>query len=492
MRCILKFYFILIITFLCISLSQRVLAINYQYGTTDNYDGTYLNIALVKANGVIYRNVMIAIGKVVSVAGGEVFNAVDTYDPITNQLTIPDVIVGGTHYPNVVVTVDSVLKVGLAFPNGIQPGGLTQFCYKTDCINNLDKFAFTYQIQPSNTPIILNQKQNLTTAQQALVVKANSIISSTPGNMAIVVIENDEIIFEKYHPQTTSQTPLMGYSASKSMTSLAVGKAICSGLIKDINAKSKDINPSLNAMAYGDATVRQLLMMSSGALRGSLAKGGTPDISTSGNPTLPIFWDILQQLDEVKARQVRSDGSLVMPGEEFSYKNYDNLSLSLMFIQNGVNHFPNVFENEVWKYFGAENPAYWVHDKNGIVYTNSTLIATPRDWARVGVGIKNIIKANNNDCFTNYLKDAFARDIVNDCTILGADYCISPTYTHYGYQYWVNGANDLPGTISMNGAYGQRLVINPAKNRVMWYSTYVLPSGVSTPSGALDRMFAAW
>lgn len=43
----------------------------------------------------------------------------DTYDPVTNQMTIPNVTVGATVYTNVVATVGNVLSVGGAYPAGL-------------------------------------------------------------------------------------------------------------------------------------------------------------------------------------------------------------------------------------------------------------------------------------------------------------------------------------------------------------------------------------
>ena len=75
---------------------------------------------------------------------------------------------------------------------------------------------------------------------------------------------------------------------------------------------------------------------------------------------------------------------------------------------------------------------------------------------------------------------------------IGPLYDYQDRYTGYGYQFWTGGSYDLPGTVSMNGAWGQRVVVNAAKNRVMYYATYQLTPTTPTPAGSLDKMFAAW
>ena len=467
-------------------------ALNMAYGTTDTYDGSQLHIAIVQVGPVIYRDVYISVKDVVAVTGGPVFVGIDTYDPTTNQLTIPDVIVGTNHYTNVVITVGSIYRVGLAFPNGVRVGGIEQFCYKIDCVASLSKLSMNYSFKPSTSPLPLPTNTNLTATQQQLVSKANSIINATEGNVALVIVENGQIVMEHYHPLVDAKTPLLSQSMGKSMTSLAIGKAMCNGSI-NLDSKAKDINPSLNGFAQGDSTVRQLLMMSSGATLASASNPGFPTMSPSnstGNPTLPMFLDNYLQLSTFSQKQVMPDGSYLQPGTVFSYKSFDDLTLGFMFIKNGYNSFPDVYQNEIVDFIGTESPSYQVKDINGVPTTYAGNLMVARDWARVGQAISNTLNANKNDCFTNYLKTATTQQIVNNN--LGPEYYYNDRYTGYGYQFWTGGSYDVPGTVSMNGAWGQRVVVNAAKNRVMYYATYQLTSTTPTPSGALDKMFAAW
>jgi len=487
-----KTFLALIFTLTASLIGGNVSALNMAYGTTDIYDGSQLHIAIVQVGPDIYRDVYITIKDIVAINGGPVYIGIDTYDATTNQLTIPDVTVGTTHYTNLVVTVDKVVKVGRAFPNGINTGGLEQFCYKIDCVASLNKLSTNYAFNPSPVPLPLPTNNNLTASQKTLVANATSIINSAEGNVALIIVENGQVIFERYHPLIDAKTPLISQSMGKSMTSLAIGKAMCNGLI-NLDTKAQDINPTLSGFAQGEATVRQLLMMSSGATLSVASNPGWPPMDPSnsiGNPTLPSYFDTTQTLAKFSQRQVMPDGSFLQPGTVFSYKSFDDWTLAFMFIKNGINNFQNVFQNNIWNFFGAENPAYVVKDSYGIPTTYNGYLATARDWARIGIGISNIINKNENDCFTNYLKTATTQQIVNNN--LGPDYYYNQNYTGYGYQFWTGGISDVKGTITMTGAWGQTIKVNPAKNRVMYYATYQLTPSTPTPAGPLDRMFAAW
>ena len=482
----------LIFTLLASLTGSNVAALNMYNGTTDIYDGSQLHIAIVQVGPAIYRDVYITIKDIIAINGGSVYIGIDTYDAATNQLTIPDVTVGAAHYTNLVVTVDKVIKIGRAFPQGVRTGGIDQFCYKIDCVASLSKLSMNYAFKPSLNQLPLPTNLNLTASQKALVASATSIINSVEGNVALVIVENGQIIFERYHPLIDAKTPLLSQSMGKSMTSMAIGKAMCNGSI-NLDAKAKDINPSLNGFAQGESTVRQLLMMSSGATLAAASNPGWPAMDPTnslGNPTLATYFDNTLALATFSQRQIMSDGSYLQPGTVFSYKSLDDLTLAFMFIQNGYNSFPDVYQNDLINFIGTESYAYVLKDINDIPVTYSGNFLIARDWARVGQAISNTINANKNDCFTNYIKTATTQQIANNN--LGSDYYYNSDYSGYGYQFWTGGIRDLPGTITMSGAWGQTIKVNPAKNRVMYYATYQLTPTTPTPAGPLDKMFAAW
>lgn len=77
-----------------------------------NPDNNQLTIASVDVAGTTYTNVVVTVGKVLSVKGGIPSGVSDSYNVALNQLTIPAVQVGSTTYTNVVITVGQVLSVG--------------------------------------------------------------------------------------------------------------------------------------------------------------------------------------------------------------------------------------------------------------------------------------------------------------------------------------------------------------------------------------------
>jgi CubicO group peptidase (beta-lactamase class C family) len=371
-------------------------------------------------------------------------------------------------------------------PEDMQPSAMSNVCTKVDCVDALPKFRKLIEIQPSSKPRELNKRTVLGFLERNFVQRANAIFDANPA-LAMIFIDKDEIIHERYHPAINEKTPLLSYSMSKSLTSMVVGKAHCAGDISNLDAKMKDVNSVLDGTVYGEATIRQILMMASGGIRGSVTSGGSPYKAALGNPYDPyIYWSTLNQLRKFKAHQQKPDGSLVKAGEEFSYKNLDTQSLIFLFPKDGERAFANIFEKEIWQAAGAENKGYWVHDKDGYIHTMSSFHATPRDWARVAMQILETVSSSRNDCYTNYLKAATSSQIENKSRNMPQENWIGRAFGGYGYQFWTQNESDSDA-IYLNGALGQRIAISPKKQRIMIIFSYQ-----ESYMGELYKLFSGW
>jgi len=465
------------------------------YGA-DTYDSTKgtLSIPLVKVGETVYEDVTITVGDILSV--GTVtsnYLSYDTYNIVTNQLEIPKVNVGSATYYNVVIKVGQVLNVGPSYAAKLiisaevmQPSAMSLVCYKIDCLDSLNKFKKLKEIQPANSPIPIKLRKDLSLAERTLISKANTIFDRNP-TLAMILIDKGEIIHERYHPQINEKTPLLSYSMSKSLTSMVVGKAHCSGNLKNLDDKMKEFNPLLDGTAYGDASIKQILMMASGAIRGSAFSGGSPYKAGLGNPyDSVVFSSTLNQLRKFKDYQVKTDGTFVKSGEEFSYKNLDTQSLAFLFPTSGEQSFNNIFEKEIWQAAGAESKGYWVHDDDEYIHTMASFHGTPRDWARISLSILETVSSNKNDCFTNYMKEATKTQIKNTGNTMPLDNWIGKSFKAYGYQFWTENEEDSEA-IYLNGALGQRIAISPKKQRIM-----IVFSHQESYMGELYKLFAGW
>lgn len=383
------------------------------------------------------------------------------------------------------VTLTYAAQLSIA-PENMQPSAMALVCDKIDCVDALARFTKLKEIQPSEQPTPLKRRTDLGFFERAFVSRANAVFDANPA-IAMILIDKGEIIHERYRAEVTDKTPLLSYSMSKSLASMVVGKAYCAGDIKNLDAKMKEANPVLDGTVYGEASIKQILMMASGGIRGSVFSGGSPYKAGLGNPyDQHTYWSTLNQLRKFKDSQQKADGTVVKAGEEFSYKNLDTMSLAFLFPTSGERTFTNIFEKDIWQAAGAENKGYWVHDKDGYIHTMNGFHGTPRDWARVSLKILETVSSNTDDCFTNYMKAATKTQIKNTGYTMPADNWIGKGFGGYGYQFWTDNETDRDSFYLM-GALGQRIAINTKKQRIMIVFSYQ-----ESYMGELYKLFAGW
>ena len=91
---------------------------------------------------------------------------------------------------------------------------------------------------------------------------------------AMVVIRDSQILYERYSFGVGKRSTPLGYSMSKSLTALTVGRAICDGHIQSIDDPLKKYVSNLAGTSWGESSVRDVLRMSSGAYKTELQLDG--------------------------------------------------------------------------------------------------------------------------------------------------------------------------------------------------------------------------
>ena len=81
------------------------------------------------------------------------------------------------------------------------------------------------------------------------------------GTRALVVLEDGELVAERYAPGFGPTTPQLGWSMTKSVTDLLVGRLVQEGRI---SLDDDHLRPEWDGDRRADITVRQLLQMTSG------------------------------------------------------------------------------------------------------------------------------------------------------------------------------------------------------------------------------------
>lgn len=274
---------------------------------------------------------------------------------------------------------------------------------------------------------------------------------------AVVVVRDGKVIAERYTTGYGPQTPIHGWSMTKSVTNALIGVLVQKGRLRvdepaPVAAWAKPGDPR-HAI-----TIDNLLRMSSSLDIGQSLSIGVRDAVDPSSQMLFAQPDM--------ARYIEGRPLLAKPGERFTYANGNTLLLSRIVRDEAGGTGDAVLRfmhRELFDKLGLEH-ATFEQDAAGTPIGSSHMFATPRDWARFGL---------------LYLNDG----VVGGERILPkgwADYSatLTPGSDPYGYGagFWTNrggssGAKNRPhmpaDSYFARGAHGQYTIIIPSARMVI-------------------------
>lgn len=260
---------------------------------------------------------------------------------------------------------------------------------------------------------------------------------------AVVVLKNGQLIGEQYAAGFDKDTPILGWSMTKSITSALVGILVKEGKI-DIH-QPVDI-PAWKQDERAKITMHHLMQMSSGLKWGEIYTG-LSDVTRM----LSLEADMFQQAISVPAETA--------PDTKFYYSSgTTNIVAGLIKKQfASLEDYWTFPHTALFDKIGMHS-AVMEPDAAGTFVGSSYCYATPRDWAKFG---------------QLYLNDG----LWEGERILPAGW-VEYTYTPakasengYGAFFWLNQDGemaDVPkNTYSCQGFQGQRVFILPSQNLVV-------------------------
>jgi CubicO group peptidase (beta-lactamase class C family) len=305
-----------------------------------------------------------------------------------------------------------------------------------------------YQSKPSPSPIVLGTRAP-TKGEEAVIALAKNLLASKPAK-AIALLDGDRVVFLEYKVPASTDSVFFGASMGKTVTSMIVGKAICSGKLT-VDAKAGDVVKELHGTALGNATTRDLLRMASGAAEpfsdSSIMTRADVTEWWAGRLNLVDF--VAEDRHSKAARGVFSD---FKPGERFVYKSTDSVTLGAMVYRATGQPMSQWFQSSVLDLMGASYGASYAQDPQLNGLADSAVRMRLEDWLRFAVWVRNSSKESG--CFGDYVRDAMRTQIANSGT--AATRPTGKLFGGYGYQIWTE--NEVaPDSAWASGYGGQRI-----------------------------------
>ena len=293
------------------------------------------------------------------------------------------------------------------------------------------------------------------------------------NSKALIVARGADILYERFASGVSSRSTPLGYSMSKSLAALAVGRALCDGHIKSIEDPLKTYVPSLAGTSWGESSVRNVLRMSSGAYKSSLLSNGhkNAELEKTVGESIATGKMTADFVDLMKAADERTYEA----GAVFNYSNFDTVALGVLVEAATGMPFAKYFEKTVWADAGAESQGAWFVNAKGQTSAYNGFSARPHDWLRLGVMVLRELKSENS-CFGKFLKEATSKQID---TFSG----LAPAY---GYQIWVQCSRGAGFCFA--GFGGQYLVFDEKENMVLYHHATTFSQVGRATAGVMEPL----
>lgn len=280
----------------------------------------------------------------------------------------------------------------------------------------------------------------------------------------LVVAQGDEVIFEKYEDQLDADSTRTSFSMWKSINAITIGVALCQGKIADLNDYGRTYLPRLRGTSWGRSTIRQMLMMSSGASdETNIYNGHISDQNARQGGSVALG----KGVDDVVPLMKSGDEKAHEPGFIFKYNNFDSWALAMIAESVSGRTYPEFFESDLIPLLRLQNPSRWMVYRSGQV---SKYSATPHDWIRIGRFVMEQIKDTDKDsCLRDYIYEMTTKQIEGEGKLDKG----------YGYQTWIGCGESAD--FCFLGWGGQYLLFNIEKDIVTYvHSMSEIPTGIET------------
>ncbi|KIH82526.1 serine hydrolase domain-containing protein [Pseudomonas batumici] len=278
----------------------------------------------------------------------------------------------------------------------------------------------------------------------------------------ILVLHRGKVVYERYFGSLKPQGQHAAMSVTKSVIGTLGATLVAEGLI-DVNRPVKDYVPELAKSAFGNASVRQVLDMTT-ALDYS-EDYGDPNAAVwahaqAGNP-LPkpadyqgprTYYEFLQS--------VQPEGE---HGSAFAYKTVNTDVLGWVIARATGHNVAQVLSERIWSRLGAEQDAYFTVDSIGTPFAGGGLNTGLRDLARFGEMLRNDGRVNGRQVVPASVVEDIRRG-ADKAAFAKAGYSLLKGWS-YRDMWWVTH-NDH-GAYMARGVHGQRIYIDPKAEMVI-------------------------
>ncbi|HTV78610.1 MAG TPA: serine hydrolase [Steroidobacteraceae bacterium] len=296
---------------------------------------------------------------------------------------------------------------------------------------------------------------------------------------ALLVMKDGRVVSEIYRNGSNERSRFIGWSMTKSVTSVLIGCALAQGRIDSLDTPISRYLPELRGGGYEGVSIRQVMQMRSGVDYEERYDFDHPGRAASNHIASLVrnvarFADVARRLPRVHA-----------PGSFFQYKTIDTAVLGWLIERVSQGSVAAYTARCLWEPLGAESDAFYIMDGPpgvGREFSGAGFNATLRDFARFGQMVLNGGVADGRRIVpADWIRQSTRPSGPDDNRRGG-----------YGLQWWTFGNT---GAFAAIGLQGQYIYIDPSTRTVVVKLSYFPPgddSAFDEETLAFMRAVSAW
>ena len=295
----------------------------------------------------------------------------------------------------------------------------------------------------------------------------------------VLVLHRGRIVYERYDGCLGPHTLHGVMSVTKSLTGL-LGEMLVVADKLDETARVGALIPELRNSAFGDATVRQVMDMTTAldysedyadpeAEVWAFAKAGSALPAPEGYSGPRSYFEFLQT--------VKKKGT---HGEAFGYKTVNADVLGWLVARSMGKSVAENLADMIWTRIGTEREAFYTVDSIGTPFAGGGFNATLRDMARLGLLVLNDGRWNGRQVIPAKAIERI-REGGDKAAFAKSGYDLLKGWS-YRDMWWIS--HDDHGAFAARGVHGQTIWIDPAAQMVIvrFASTPVAANASSDPT----------
>lgn len=280
----------------------------------------------------------------------------------------------------------------------------------------------------------------------------------------IIILHKGKIVYETYPAGLTPDGIHTAMSVSKSFAGTIASILIAEGQI-DPNKFISYYIPELTDSAFGDATVQQVLDMTTSVEYSedySNPDAGIWQYAESGNPFRPDnytgpydYYEYLATLKKIPGQE---------HGEKFEYKTVNTEVIGWVISKVTNKSITELISEKIWVPMGAKYDGYYLVDPAGIAYAGGGFSLNLNDMAIFGEMIRNHGKLGRYEVISKEAVEEFSSGGDPELFAKGGEYPLLKGWSYHNF-WWIT--NNEHKAFMARGVHGQAIYIDPVAEMVI-------------------------